>query len=700
MARGTAKSLRDDQRADWRLIIEAPFYRDAGRRFISGSARHLLFQSNGFLVIVTRYDGNSDIVESRRFRRRKEAAGKLPVDRLCRLLHAGPATRHLRAFDEDANFVRGIWPAGATELLAIKLDHPPYGYVGSILIFSDEPLHPERLAASIRLLAPRLASEIRVRVLEERDARAGAKLSIFDGLPFEYWLIDRRRQIIAQNRLSVLRRGDLVGQRGDRLAAAGDRDGWVQRLDTALAGQAVSQEIEVRSKGGVAHFIEMVMPLRLENRAEGALGVTFDVTDRKLREQERARQAEWDAQSGKMAALGKLAGGIAHDFNNILGAIMGNTQFLLQDLDEEPLRVFAKRVLSAGERGREIINKILIFSRRTPPVAACLDIAVLVEEAADMVRVATLSEAVEFQVRSAPDRLMVWGDASQLTRMILNLGVNARDALLGRQGRIVIETRPWDRETYPIGDRRSRLRGKSTGLKSWTNDDGEFWAIVGEIPEGDHVSVRVVDTGNGVSMEARRFLFEPFFTTKEKGDGTGYGLSLVRNIVADHGGTIIVRSRLMEGTSFEVLLPRLPVDQPAAPGPAPALPLPLPRGVLVVDDDIDFCIMLESAVERLGYRAAGRTHPLEGLATLLENPDAWGMLITDQLMPDMPGSELIRRAKIARPDLVCILCSGNGGAVNESQALALGADAYLAKPLNIDDLERRIFDLMQLGGEA
>ena len=388
-------------------------------------------------------------------------------------------------------------------------------------------------------------------------------------------------------------------------------------------------------------------------------------------------------QSQKMEALGTLAGGIAHDFNNIIGGIVG--QAVLGKADSAPNHpasgVF-DGILAATNRATDIVNRILLFSRRQDAERKIISLRPVVEEAAKLLQT-SLPKTARTSISFAPDVPDVLGDASQLFQVIVNLGANAAHALANNGGTMTIAV-----DAVDVGDPAS----VSVDLKS-----------------GPHVRLTVGDTGTGMTRETLDRLFEPFFTTKGTG-GTGLGLSVVHGIVKEHGGAITVDSEIGKGTLVSVYLPAARAARKAAVVPpetaAPSATSILgaagstSRGsgehVMFVDDDDAIRSTLPLIIERLGYRCSAFAEPASALDEFRQNPKGYDAILTDFTMPVMNGVALAQQIKSIRPDVPIALVSGFGadaGAAPDS-----GIDLRIAKPVSIDVLTQSLRSMLRKAG--
>lgn len=379
---------------------------------------------------------------------------------------------------------------------------------------------------------------------------------------------------------------------------------------------------------------------------------------------ERQRLDEQVRQGQKMQAIGTLAGGIAHDFNNILAAILGYTELASEDIprDSLPWRNL-QHVLTAAARARELVQQIMAFSRQSTPQRQPVDLHLLVREMLSLLR-ASLPSTIEIRQHIATDIGTVLAAPTQLHQVLLNLCANAERAMRATGG--VLDVR----------------------LEA-VHVDATLAAAHPELTPGPHARLTVRDTGHGMAPEVLERIYEPFFTTKDVGEGTGMGLAVAHGIVASHGGAMTVTSAPGKGTTFAIYLPCS--DEPAT--DATAGDDPVPRGherILFVDDEAVLVALGQEMLTRLGYAVAAYTSSTEALAAFCAAPHRFDLVITDQTMPKMTGEALTRALREIRPDLPIILCTGFSHTMTEDQAVALGIDAFLMKPLVARELGRVI----------
>ncbi len=432
---------------------------------------------------------------------------------------------------------------------------------------------------------------------------------------------------------------------------------------------------------------------RLDNG--GLLCVSRDISERRAAETERARLQHQLFQSQKMDSLGRLAGGIAHDFNNILASMLGYAGFLVEDLPEgSEQRRFAEAVVGAGKRAQDLIGQILAFGRAGERASEAVDLGEVMAETEQLLR-ATLPPSVTLETNFEGARdLAVLGDRGQLTQVLMNLAVNARDAIGDAQGRIVFTLSHGPPHWPDFGQEitAQEITAQEQLLETSAHGTTRLW--LGRPPAGEAViEVGVEDSGCGMTPQIMQTMFEPFYTTKKRGRGTGLGLAAVHGLVASHGGAIAVESRIGAGTRFRILLPPAPEAADAAmPEAAPA-----PAGrqrILVVDDEAEVREMLVTALQRRGFDAVAVESGLAALELLGRRQ--FDAVISDQTMPRMSGLDLMTRIHRHRPGLPVILCTGYSETLDADAARQAGAAAFLRKPIAADSL---IDTLARLLGE-
>jgi PAS domain S-box-containing protein len=389
-------------------------------------------------------------------------------------------------------------------------------------------------------------------------------------------------------------------------------------------------------------------------------GTVTDVTEQKRAQEERDRLEQRLRRSQKMEAFGILAGGIAHDFNNILAAIIGFAEFARNKAPEGPLRRPIQRILDAGMRGRELVNQILTFARRSGHEKKPVRLGRVVTETFTLLR-ASLPSTLDIRCSLDDESGMVLADRGQLQQVLMNLATNAAHAMQKEGGTIGIDLT------------------KCTFCSASEAPDPA-------INPGAYLRLSVSDTGYGISPDVMERIFDPFFTTKKPGEGTGLGLSVVQGIVQGHGGAVTVESEMGKGSTFTVYLP---VSGRGDGEDAGENVPPVPRGnerILFIDDEEALAEAAEGMLGDLGYAITSLTDSEEALRQFTEDPGRFDLVITDQTMPNMTGLELAREILAVRRDIPIILCTGYSNLVTSDTAKKAGVKAFATKPLAESEL--------------
>ena len=390
------------------------------------------------------------------------------------------------------------------------------------------------------------------------------------------------------------------------------------------------------------------------------VGFMHDVTERRQAEEELRRLERQLRQAQRLEAMGTLAGGIAHDFNNILGAILGYGEMAQRDAPRgSRLARDLDSIVVAGERGRALVDRVLAFSRSAVGERVSVHVEKVVREALDLIS-AKLPPNVTLHAKLHSGPAAMLGDATQVHQMLMNLATNAIQAMPGGG-------------TLRVSLSAARLDAPRT-------------PTLGVMPAGDYLVLEVADGGTGISPDILDRIFDPFFTTKDVGTGTGLGLSLVHGIVTELGGAIDVASTVGAGSTFTVYLPRSGDASDSSQKEEPALPRGDGQRVLVVDDEEPLVRLATRTLEELGYVATGFTSSAAALSAFRADPQRFDALITDERMPGMSGSALIREVRGIRDRMPIVLMSGFVGGAVASRAREAGAEEVLKKPLSARDL--------------
>ncbi len=389
-----------------------------------------------------------------------------------------------------------------------------------------------------------------------------------------------------------------------------------------------------------------------------------DISEIKQAEESKKRLERDLQQAQKMESLGQLTGGIAHDFNNLLAIINGYSTLTLEQCTEqgdERLAGYMRHVTNASDRATRLVAQMLAFSRSDKGDDMPIDLAPLVKEDIKLLR-ASLPSTIEIRSELASELPSVSMDPTQLHQILMNLAVNARDAMQG------------------AGSLTIRL-GCARGVDSRS-------PVTHKPVRGDWIELAVSDSGSGIDAETAQKIFQPFFTTKAPGKGTGMGLSVIYGIMENHGGHILLDSEPGKGSTFRMLF--APLQQQAGVTDASeqekdAVIQGDGSEILVVDDELSLGIFMEELLKAYGYRATSMADSSEALALFQKDPSRFAMLITDQTMPGMTGMELIRRLREVRPELPVILCTGYSDKVDAQGAADLDIP-FFEKPVDDEKL--------------
>jgi PAS domain S-box-containing protein len=389
---------------------------------------------------------------------------------------------------------------------------------------------------------------------------------------------------------------------------------------------------------------------------------------------ERRRLEDQLRQSQKMEAVGMLAGGVAHDFNNLLTIMTGYCQLMLKNLaPDDPNRHSAEQVLKAGERAGALTRQLLAFSRRQVLQPRVLDVNTLVRTLSVMLH-RVIGENIELNLTLDKELGHVNADPGQIEQVIMNLVINARDAM-PNGGVLTIETTncELDGETFS-----PRFTGKS----------------------GPQVRLTVSDTGHGMDKSTRDRLFEPFFTTKSPGKGTGLGLSTVFGIIKQSGGSLDVTSEPSQGTTVNVYLPR--IDRPVKLNPEPRKQrwLPGTGSILVVEDDEMVRSLVCETLEREGYTVVDAANPADALRLIEKRRDPIDLLITDIVLPKTSGHELAEKISRSMPSVRVLYISGYWDAAVARKRPRGAGFAFLQKPFTPGALAQKVREVLELNGKT
>ena len=467
-------------------------------------------------------------------------------------------------------------------------------------------------------------------------------------------ILDRERMITVANPrarefLPLLTKARLGGKRPVR------QFGGVE-LDVILEMTRSGKHQEVVVPGPPERTFEITASPFGKEGSKGTVIVIRDVTEE--REAQRMQ-----AQQERLAAVGQMAGGIAHDFNNILSVIMGYAEIALMKVEpESELGECLRTIISQGRRAARLVRQVLDFSRRSTSEPRPMDLLPFLKETVKFLK-SSIPENIELSLKAEPGTYTVNADPTQMQQVVMNLAVNARDAMPGG-GKLEIGL-----DKVELGEE----------VRSWDP----------ELAPGRYILVTVRDTGTGMPPEVLERAFDPFFTTKEPGRGTGLGLSQVYGIVKQHKGHISIESEVGRGTSVSVYLPELVQEAP----PEEEGEEEVPRGsetVLVVEDEERVRESLRGILEGLGYKVLTASDGEEGVRLYGEHLGKIDLVLSDMVMPRMGGRELYRRLKEMDPDARVLILSGYGLGEEVRELISEGVVGFVQKPISMRELARKL----------
>jgi len=511
--------------------------------------------------------------------------------------------------------------------------------------------------------------DIRGRKQTEQELRERTQMLrlVLDNIP---------QHVFWKDRASVYRGGNLnfakiagfdsidevVGKTDHELALLEEKAAFYREQDERImaSGQAVYHWVEeTHVEGAGAVWLDTHKIPLLDDRGEviGLLGMIEDITARRLAE-DQLRQVQ------KLESMGQLAGGVAHDFNNMLTAIRGATELLAYQVAGQPdLEGLAQIVLEAAENAAGLTQRLLEFSRKGSHSREPVDLHAVIDGSLTLLR-RTIDKRVDFQTRLAAKVPTLLGDPSQLQNLLLNLALNAQDAM-PQGGTLTIET-----AQVELLERDPRV--------------GAF-----RVQPGPFIAMSIRDTGTGMSPDVAARAFEPFFTTKDVGAGTGLGLSAVYSAVVAHGGAVVLESEVGEGTTFVIFLPVDPELQLGT--PARARPDGHGRGrVLLIDDEVLVRRTGAAMLKALGYEVVQAADGTAGVEAFVADPHSFDVVLLDLVMPKMSGRETLTALRAIDPEVRVLFCSGFTRERVEVEAE--GVSGFLKKPYRMAELARQIAD--------
>jgi PAS domain S-box-containing protein len=417
----------------------------------------------------------------------------------------------------------------------------------------------------------------------------------------------------------------------------------------------------VKQINGEPRYFELrARKLEIE-RADCMVATVRDRSNERRAEQDRLHLQEQMQQASRMEAIGQVAGGIAHDFNNILASIIGYAELIMNArhrFTEEQVNGYLEEVVTAGHRARDLISQMLTFTKAKRGDPHPVDIATTIDDVSRMLR-AAIPSTIEILTHYAPGLPSVNVDPVQIQQVIINLLINARDAITGNG---VIDLK--------VDCVQSKLRCQTCG----------------ELMHGEHVQITVADDGHGIPEDLLEKVFEMYFTTRDPGKGTGFGLWLINNLIHEYRGHLVVRSEVGKGTTFEVYLPTASNVEVLPELPANVQRVEIDGRIVVVDDEVSVGNYIGEVLRDGGYPTVVFNESPQALNYLEEHLDDVALLLTDGAMPMIDGLELASFVKSQKPGLPVIFITGYAQTTDMQRMRQIGVDKYLEKPFSIEEL--------------
>ncbi len=565
-----------------------------------------------------------------------------------------------QAFPRDPH----LWDLGVDAYAGCRLCDSQGRPTGIMFVIYRHPMvDTVTVASTLKIFAARAASE-----LERLDALAQLQeqASLLDRASDAIVVRDLEHRIRYWNRgaerLYGWSREEVLGQRVDRLCYEDYQD-YSDAMQSLFKEGEWQGNLEQCHKSGRKLVVSAHWSLVTddEGRPISVMAINTDIT-RRLALEEQLQQAQ------RLESIGQLTGGVAHDFNNLLTVILGNAELLEEALEHDPqLSALLGMVRSAAERGSDLTRRLLAFARRQTLAPETIDVNNMLRDMDGLLRRA-VPAYIDIEMRRGRDVGAVVADPAQLESAVLNLVINARDAM-GEGGRLRITT---ERVTLP-----------AAGL------DGEFPPV-----EGEYVVMTLCDNGCGMTPEVAVRAFDPFFSTKEKGKGTGLGLSMVYGFIKQSGGHVELASEPGVGTTIRLLLPGAGSGNGiSAPRPRRELPRRGRGHILVVEDDELVRRFAEEQLRTLGYEVSSVGHGRDALA-LLERDPSVDLLFTDVVMPGMNGRQLAEQARVVRPGLKVLYTSGYTENVMAEEGRLDPGVRLLGKPYRGAELARQVSEAL------
>ena len=467
---------------------------------------------------------------------------------------------------------------------------------------------------------------------------------------------------------------ELKTSRIDELLAPGQSEPFVIRLrqqmtratDGGIDAVMPPMELECRRRDGSIFFAELSASIIRSSEGDlaGIQGILRDISERKKSEREKSQLEQKLRQSEKMQVIGQLAGGIAHDFNNQLAGIMGFAELIKADNQKDSdTFTAAQSITSIANRAADLTGKLLAFARKGNYHSDVIDIhSIIAEVAVILSRSIDRSISIEQRLDAVPS--CVKGDPGQIQNALLNIALNARDAM--------------------------QHGGTLSFLTSVRNIDSSFKSDYQHtFTPGKYIHIAISDTGTGIDDETKSHLFEPFFTTKEPGKGTGMGLAAVYGTIQAHNGILNVTSVVSEGTTFHIYLPVVDETVSQTGTPAPQDIVPGSGSILLIDDELNVGRMFSMLLRRIGYTIEICPNGEDAIKLFEENPGGFDAIILDLILPGMSGKDVFRKLRGIRRDIPILLCSGYSADNDVRKLLRDDMTLFIQKPFTMSELSHQ-----------
>ena len=510
----------------------------------------------------------------------------------------------------------------------------------------------------------------------EIEAGRARYFDLYDLAPVGYATVSEKGLILEANltaaALLSVNRGALVKQPISRFILKEDEDiYYLHRKKLFETGEPQECELRLVKPDGARFWAHLTATTaQAEDGASVCRCVLSDITTRKLAEEKSEKLQAQLRQAQKMESVGRLAGGVAHDFNNMLGVILGNVELVLDRIGpDDPLHADLGEIQKAAQRSVVLTRQLLTFARKQTIAPKVLDLNNTVEGMLRMLR-RLIGEDIALDWKPGQGLWPVKMDPAQIDQMLVNLCVNARDAIAG-VGKITVETR-------------------NTVL------DEEYCAQQAGFTPGEYVMLIVNDDGCGMDSKTLLLLFEPFFTTKEMGKGTGLGLASVYGAVKQNNGFINVYSELGRGTTFTIYLPRHAAQTEPLPKQVPVQTVPWGHEtILLVEDELAILKMTTIMLEHLGYTVLAASCPAEAIRLAGEQASRIDLIMTDMIMPEMNGCDLAKNISSFCPDLKRLFMSGYTADIIAQQGVLDEGEHFIPKPFSLKDLGGKLHEVLE-----